>query len=988
MNHIQYRKKIFPCIYYVIAIMLFFCFNSSFLYAYDIQHSDITGGAGFGTGNTFQMRVSTAQSIPMFSASGNYWTLKNGKNKLLTGASFSPPVANAGSDQTVDEDNKVWLNAELSYDPANLVITYKWEQIEGPAVSLSDQNIIDPFFIVPQVNEDGVFLSFRLIVTNSMGLTDQDTINIYINQLSKSFVIRSSASDGGSISPANNVTIKEGSDIAFSILANTNYDIVDLLVDGNSLGSLSSFTFFNVKQDHIIHAVFKPRPVITASAGQNGNIEPSGSIILKNESDRLFYFKANQGYRISDVIIDGQSLGDISFYFFESVKENHSIHVLFEKAVYYINAESSTNGHIEPQGLVEVIEGKDLNFKIIPDFGYELDELRVNGEIVEAQSSYTFFKIFANQSINVSFKPMPKIQAYAEEHGSIEPSGTVYVNEGSYEEFIIKANAGYRIKDVFVDGVPKGAISSYIFSKVNIDHIISVTFIKAPFINTITILANEGGEISPNNELSVLEIYQGNNAPFIITANEGYSLSTVIIDGVNIGPVPAYTFTNVNDDHQIQAVFEKVLFFVDANVQGNGSIDPAGRIFAKEVDFLDFNIFAEDKYKLKDLVVNGESLGSQTYYYIQSVKQDYSITAIIEPADFIINASAGLNGKITPSGPVAVNENAGQTFNIEANEGYEINEVFIDALSVGAIPLYTFWKVSEAHSISASFNQSPYIVAFAGENGFIEPSGQVPVLTNGFASFSIKPSISYAIQDVIVDGVSMGPIERYVFWDVQEDHTISAQFKKFDITALQTANGKILPEGIYKAGPGETATFSIVPDTGYILDDVLVDNISVGALPIYNFFDISADHNISAIFSQAAQFVISLTAENGGSISPSGVNSQFFAYEGTYEEFVFKADSGYEISDVKIDNISIGAKNKYIFSDISEHHSISVSFKALENYNISAYAKIGGSISPSGNLNYFAGAYETFYISPSEGYYISDLIVDGISKGKLKLVSI
>lgn len=74
---------------------------------------------------------------------------------------------------------------------------------------------------------------------------------------STSLIIKATAGSGGSISPSGNVSVKSGSDKTFKISAATGYQIEDVLVDGKSVGAVSSYTFENVKKDHTIYAAFK-----------------------------------------------------------------------------------------------------------------------------------------------------------------------------------------------------------------------------------------------------------------------------------------------------------------------------------------------------------------------------------------------------------------------------------------------------------------------------------------------------------------------------------------------------------------------------------------------------------------------------------------------------------------------------------------------------------------------------------------------------------
>ena len=91
-----------------------------------------------------------------------------------------PPAADAGPDQTVDEGDVVTLNGSNSSDPDDGTVFYAWTQTEGPAVILSDASGSQPTFIAPDVNQEGVSLSFQLTVSDSQGLqsTDSCIVNV------------------------------------------------------------------------------------------------------------------------------------------------------------------------------------------------------------------------------------------------------------------------------------------------------------------------------------------------------------------------------------------------------------------------------------------------------------------------------------------------------------------------------------------------------------------------------------------------------------------------------------------------------------------------------------------------------------------------------------------------------------------------------------------------------------------------------------------
>ena len=70
---------------------------------------------------------------------------------------------------------------------------------------------------------------------------------------------------------------------------------------------------------------------ITASAGAGGSISPSGSVSVREGRDKTFTITPDSGYRISDVLIDGKSVGAVERYTFEDVQKRHTIEAVFAK---------------------------------------------------------------------------------------------------------------------------------------------------------------------------------------------------------------------------------------------------------------------------------------------------------------------------------------------------------------------------------------------------------------------------------------------------------------------------------------------------------------------------------------------------------------------------------------------------------------------------------------------------------------------------------
>lgn len=86
-------------------------------------------------------------------------------------------------------------------------------------------------------------------------------------------------------------------------------------------------------------------------------------------------------------------------------------------------------------------------------------------------------------------------------------------------------------------------------------------------------------------------------------------------------------------------------------------------------------------------------------------------------SSFVIKASAGNGGSISPSGNVSVKRGNDQTFVINPINGYRIADVIVDGKSVDAVSLYTFENVRANHTIEVVFTKLNSIVADPTETG-------------------------------------------------------------------------------------------------------------------------------------------------------------------------------------------------------------------------------------------------------------------------------
>ncbi|GGD88792.1 DUF6528 family protein [Paenibacillus nasutitermitis] len=87
---------------------------------------------------------------------------------------------------------------------------------------------------------------------------------------------------------------------------------------------------------------------VTASAGANGSISPSGAVKVTSGASQTFTIKANDGYKIAGVTADGQNIGIVSTFTFHNVTDSHSISASFVKDEIVITDPGAPTGEPSP----------------------------------------------------------------------------------------------------------------------------------------------------------------------------------------------------------------------------------------------------------------------------------------------------------------------------------------------------------------------------------------------------------------------------------------------------------------------------------------------------------------------------------------------------------------------------------------------------------------------------------------------------------------
>ena len=131
---------------------------------------------------------------------------------------------------------------------------------------------------------------------------------------------------------------------------------------------------------------------IKASAGNGGIISPSGNVSVKRGEDQSFHINPVNGYRISDVIVDGKSIGTVSTYTFDNVKANHTIEVKFTKL-------NSIVADPETTGVAGWLQTRE---HIAYLGGYGSGLFGPNDNMTRAQAAQMFYNLLLNKNVDIT----------------------------------------------------------------------------------------------------------------------------------------------------------------------------------------------------------------------------------------------------------------------------------------------------------------------------------------------------------------------------------------------------------------------------------------------------------------------------------------------------------------------------------------------------------------------------------------------------------
>ena len=610
--------------------------------------------------------------------------------------------------------------------------------------------------------------------------------------------------DGGTITPDGATTVTEGNDVTFKITPDKTHKVADVLVNGESVGAVTSYTLKDVKENATVVAKFAPA-AYTEENRFNFPTEVNGTAITAEaEHFALKNVGTGEAWPLQVSAADWASNG----YFVNAMNSGDQITLHYHaekpgkyKATVQFRSGDTNNG----------LTWSEADNKIAAQ-----TEVMKIGAGDQAKATHTQdIEFVVNEAgdgtlvFTAPEKNAPQFDKF--DITLVEEKAPVVVNKDALKAAIDAAKEALKEEDKYTEE--------------------SVKALKDAVAEAEKVAADENAtqESVDAATKAVEEATKGLAEKPAVPEADKTALKAVLADAAQkLAGADAYTeesvkalkdavdlAQNVFDnsdasqtevDAAVTAVRDAIgklqekppvqkEFTITAVAHGGGTIDPSGAVKVEEGKDQVFTIQPYEGFEVKEVFVNGESVGAVTEYKFEAVRADASIEVFFAEKEAVQADKTKLNESIA-----AAEELLKHAEDYVPEDVQNLMEVLDAAKAVAADPAATQETVDAAqNALDAAMNIAPIqkefaIMAAAGEGGSITPCGTVKVERGMSQTFVIQPEEGYVISDVLVNGQSVGAVAEYTFCDVNADANITALFQKAAVSTDKSQLTAVIKE--------------------------------------------------------------------------------------------------------------------------------------------------------------------------------------------------
>jgi len=669
--------------------------------------------------------------------------------------------------------------------------------------------------------------------------------------------------EGGTITPSGETKVTEGENVEFKITPDKTHKVADVLVNGESVGAVTSYTLKDVKANATIVAKFAPASY-TEENRFNFPTEVNGTTITAEaEHFELKNTVENEKWPLQVSPADWASNG----YFVNAMNSGDQIILPYHaekpgkyKATVQFRSGDTNNGltwaekdnKIAPQTeVVKVGAGdgakathtQDIEF-VVNEAGDgtlvftapeknapQLDKFDIT--LVEEKTPVVVNKDALKAAINTAKEALKKEDKYTEESvkalkDAVAEAEKVAADENATQESVDAATKA-------VEEATKG-LAEKPAPEVNKDALKAALETAKEALKEEDKYTEESVKALKDAVEEAEKVVADENA-----MQESVDAATKAVEEATKGLAEKPAVPEVNKDALKAALAEAAQKLENAESFTEESVNALKEAMDLAQSVLDN---PEANQAEADAATTAVRTAIENLQEKPPVQKEFTITAV---------AHGG--GTIDPSGAVKVEEGKDQVFTIQPYEGFEVKEVFVNGESVGAVTEYKFEAVRADASIEVFFAEKEAVQAdktklnesiAAAEELLKHAEDYVPEdvqnlmeVLDAAKAVAADPAVTQetvdAAQNALDAAMNIAPIQ-----------------KEFAIMAAAGEGGSITPCGTVKVERGMSQTFAIQPKEGYVISDVLVNGQSVGAVAEYTFCDVNADANITALFQKAA----------------------------------------------------------------------------------------------------------------------------------------
>lgn len=623
-------------------------------------------------------------------------------------------------------------------------------------------------------------------------------------KLSEFTVNASIEGEGGTITPSGETKVTEGENVEFKITPDKTHKVADVLVNGESVGAVTSYTLKDVKENATVVAKFAPA-AYTEENRFNFPTEVNGTAITAEaEHFALKNVGTGEAWPLQVSAADWASNG----YFVNAMNSGDQITLHYHaekpgkyKATVQFRSGDTNNG----------LTWSEADNKIAAQ-----TEVMKIGAGDQAKATHTQdIEFVVNEAgdgtlvFTAPEKNAPQLDKF--DITLVEEKAPVVVNKDALKAAIDAAKEALKEEDKYTEESVK-ALKDVVAEaeKVMADEKATQEAVDAAVKEVADAVAGLAEKPAvPEADKTALKAVLADAAQKLAGADayteesvkalkDAVDLAQNVFDNSDASQTEVdAAMTAVRD--AIEKLQEKPPvqkeFTITAVAHGGGTIDPSGAVKVEEGKDQVFTIQPYEGFEVKEVFVNGESVGAVTEYKFEAVRADASIEVFFAEKEAVQADKTKLNESIA-----AAEELLKHAEDYVPEDVQNLMEVLDAAKAVAADPAATQETVDAAqNALDAAMNIAPIqkefaIMAAAGEGGSITPCGTVKVERGMSQTFVIQPEEGYVISDVLVNGQSVGAVAEYTFCDVNADANITALFQKAAVSTDKSQLTAVIKE--------------------------------------------------------------------------------------------------------------------------------------------------------------------------------------------------